>query len=255
MAQRNIDEMFTTPVYSGGRTEVTTTPLSQEERNAILRCYEMGVEHARMTAPQVAAILESQRDDFLVWAEVAKAAMDDQPITFPSKPGTIGVCWFNPQTRQYSASDDTQYNGWTIDTNEITATTAGTLDYFFGDGNASHHYKSYPTKPNRSMSVIAKDGLIEIGSTPSFMLTQIKTEATTQYGVVSEPPTFLLPAETGKGVYIHKTIGMVPLYNDLGIKWSFLPIRSCTPVIIPLGLTFYEHGFLSAPAVRAAPAT
>ena len=251
MAQRNIDEMFTTPIYSGGRTEVTTTPLSQDERNAVLRCYEMGVEHARMTAPQVAAILESQRDDFLVWAEVAKAAMDDQPITFPSKPGTIGVCWINPQSRQYSstAGDLTQYNGWTINTNEITETTAGTLGYFFGNG--TYYYKSYPTKPNRSMSVIAKDGLIEIGSTPSFMLTQIKTEATTQYGVVSEPPTFLLPAETGKGVYIHKTIGMVPLYNDLGIEWSFLPIRKCTPVIIPIGLTFYEHGFLQKPAVRS----
>lgn len=250
MVQRNIDEMFNTPIYSGGRTEVTTTPLSQDERNAVIRCFEMGVEHARMVSPQVAAILEAQRDDFMVWAEVAKAAMDDQPITFPSKPGSIGVCWINPQSLLYSSNDGyTQYNGWTNNTNEVAATTAGTLDYLFGD--ATHYYKSYPTKPYRSMSIIAKDGLIEVGTTPSFMVSQIKTEATTQYGVVSEPPTFLLPAENGKGIYVHKTIGMVPLYNDLGLKWSFLPIRSCTPVIIPAGLTFYEHGFLSEPTARS----
>lgn len=250
MVQRNIDEMFTTPIYSGGRTEVTTSPLSKDERDAVLRCYEMGVEHARMTAPQVAALLEAQRNDFLIWAEVAKAAMDDQPITFPSKPGTIGVCWLNPQSRQYSSSDGyTQYNGWTINTNEIAAVTAGTADYFFGDG--TNNYKSYPTKPYRSMSVIAMDGMLEIGTTPSFMVSQIKTEATTQYGIMSEPPTYLLPAEEGKGIYIHKTLGMVPLYFDLGLTWSFLPIRSCTPVILPIGLTFYEHGFLTAPANRS----
>lgn len=251
MVQRNIeDNMFKTPIYSGGRTELTTTQLSPDERAAVMRCFDMGVDHARMTAPQVAAILEAQRDDFLVWAEVAKAAFDDQPITFPSKPGSIGVCWLNPQSRQYSSSDGTgQYNGWTINTNEVAATTAGTLDYFFGDG--TNYYKSYATKPYRAMSVIAKDGLVEIGTTPSFMLSQIKTEATTQYGIVSEPPTFLLPAEEGKGVYIHKTIGMVPLYNDLGLMWSFLPIRSCTPVILALGLTFYEHAYLTAPAARA----
>ena len=105
------------------------------------------------------------------------------------------------------------------------------------------------------MSIIAKDGLVEIGTTPSFQIHQIKTENDTQYGIIAEPPTYMLPIEDNLGVYVHKTLGQIPLWYDLGIRWSFLPLRDCTPVVVLAGLTFYEHTFLSKPEARVPPQT
>jgi len=251
MAVREIStKTFNTSIYSGGKGSAPFTDLDEAEIQAIEACLDMGIEHFEMTSPKLARIFAAQREDFITWGGFAKAAMDDKVIGFPSKPGGIGVCWINPQSRQYSSSDGyTQYNGWTINSNEVAAITADVKDYFFGDG--THWYKSYPTAPNRSMSIIAKDGLVEIGTTPSFQVHQIKTENDTQYGIIAEPPTYMLPIDDNLGIYVHKTLGQIPLWYDLGIEWSFLPIRTCTPVVMMAGLTFYEHTFLSSPVARS----
>ena len=251
MAVREIStKTFNTSIYSGGKGSAPFTDLDEAEIQAIEACLDMGIEHFEMTSPKLARIIAAQKEDFITWGGFAKAAMDDKVIGFPSKPGGIGVCWINPQSRQYSSNDDyTQYNGWTINSNEVAAITAGMKDYFFGDG--THWYKSYPIAPNRSMSIIAKDGLVEIGTTPSFQVHQIKTENDTQYGIIAEPPTYMLPIDDNLGVYVHKTLGQIPLWYDLGIEWSFLPIRTCTPVVMMAGLTFYEHTFLSSPVARS----
>ena len=251
MAVREIStKTFNTSIYSGGKGSAPFTDLDEAEIQAIEACLDMGIEHFEMTSPKLARIFAAQRGDFITWGGFAKAAMDDKVIGFPSKPGGIGVCWINPQSRQYSSNDDyTQYNGWTINSNEVAAITAGMKDYFFGDGK--NWYKSYPIAPNRSMSIIAKDGLVEIGTTPSFQVHQIKTENDTQYGIIAEPPTYMLPIDDNLGVYVHKTLGQIPLWYDLGIEWSFLPIRTCTPVVMMAGLTFYEHTFLSSPVARS----
>ena len=253
MAVREIStKTFNTSIYSGGKGSAPFTDLDEAEIQAIEACLDMGIEHFEMTSPKLARIFAAQREDFITWGGFAKAAMDDKVIGFPSKPGGIGVCWINPQSRQFSSSDTyTQYNGWTINSNEVAAITAGTKDYFFGDG--THWYKSYPIAPNRSMSIIAKDGLVEIGTTPSFQVHQIKTENDTQYGIIAEPPTYMLPIEDNLGIYVHKTLGQIPLWYDLGIEWSFLPLRDCTPVVMLAGLTFYEHEFLPYPVKRAEP--
>jgi len=250
MAVRDIGTSFDTTIFTGGKESAPYADLAPEERQAVEACIDMGLEHMALVSPKLANIIGAQREDFITWAGFAKAAMDEKVIGFPSKPGGIGVCWINPQSRQFSGDEVyTKHNGWTINTNELAAVTAGTVDFILGDG--TDNYKSYPTAPYRSMSVVAKDGLIEIGTTPSFMVHQIKSETDTKYGIVSEAPTFQLPIESGVGVYVHKTLGMIPLWNDLGITWSVLPIRSCTPVIFLAGLTFYEHEFLSKPAVRS----
>lgn len=259
MAVREIStKTFNTSIYSGGKGSAPFTDLDEAEIQAIEACLDMGIEHFEMTSPKLARIIAAQREDFITWGGFAKAAMDDKVIGFPSKPGGIGVCWINPQSRQFSPDNDyTKHNGWTIDSNELTGVEAGELtgveagktNYFFGDED--HWYKSYPTAPNRSMSIIAKDGLVEIGTTPSFQIHQIKTENDTQYGIIAEPPTYMLPIEDNLGVYVHKTLGQIPLWYDLGIKWSFLPLRDCIPVVVLAGLTFYEHTFLPEPVKRA----
>ena len=250
MAVREIStKTFNTSIYSGGKGSAPFTDLDEAEIQAIEACLDMGIEHFEMTSPKLARIIAAQREDFITWGGFAKAAMDDKVIGFPSKPGGIGVCWINPQSRQFSSSDTyTQYNGWTINSNELAEITAGEKDYFFGDG--TNWYKSYPTTPKRSMSIIAKDGLVEIGTTPSFQVHQIKTENDTQYGIIAEPPTYMLPIDDNLGVYVHKTLGQIPLWYDLGVEWSFLPLRTCTPVVMLAGVTFYEHEFLPNPVVR-----
>lgn len=244
---------FNTPVYTGGKKEAPYTDLSPTEIDAISACLDAGFEHFAMTSPKLASIYQAQKQDIITWAGFAKAAMDNKVISYPSAPGGIGVCWINPQSIYHSGSDDTQYIGWEPNTNNVVGTggtglAAGVEDYLFGDG--SHYYKSYDVMPERAMSVILKDGLIEIGTTPSFMVHRYISESDTQYGIISEPPTYTLPIEQGVGLYLHKTLGMIPLWNDLGIKWSFLPIRSGTPTIIPVGVTFFEHSYLPIPEAR-----
>jgi hypothetical protein len=75
--------------------------LTKPEIQAIEACLDMGIEHFEMTSPKLARIIAAQREDFITWGGFAKAAMDDKVIGFPSKPGGIGVCWINPQSRQY----------------------------------------------------------------------------------------------------------------------------------------------------------
>ncbi len=237
--------VFRTEVYTGGKNEAPFTDLGPSEIDAINACLDMGIEHFNMVSPKLARIIEPQREDFFTWAGFAKAAMDDKVIGFPSKPGGLGVTWITPQSIYRSATDDTQYNGWETNSNEVEL-VAGTPKPLFGDieGTVIKYYKSYNQMPERSFSVIAKDGLIEIGSTPSFRVQRIYTESDTQYGVIAEPPTNILPIEKCTSLYVHKTIGQVPLWYDLGIRWEVLPIKSCTATIIPIGLTFYEHSFM-----------
>lgn len=248
MATREVStRTFNTSIYSGGKGSAPYSDLDDVEIQAIETCLDIGIEHFELTNPKIARILASQKNDFIIWGGFAKAAMDDKVIGFPSKPGGIGVSWINPLSRQLSG--DAEYTGnvgWDLNSNELKTLTVDKKAYLFGGGgeNEDQWYKSYPTLPKRSMSIIAKDGLIEIGTTPSFQMHQIRTENDTQYGVISEPPTYMLPIDDNLGVYVHKTIGQIPLWYDLGFEWSILPTRTCKPVVLLAGLTFFEHDFM-----------
>jgi len=244
---------FRTPIYTGRKDEAPYTDLSPTEIDAVNACLDAGFEHFAMTSPKLTSIYQAQREDILTWAGFAKAAMDNKVISYPSQPGGIGICWMNPQSIRSDAkdlaADFTEYNGWEINTHDIKLDDAGE-DYLFGD--ATHYYKSHDTPGKRAISIVLKDGLIEIGTTPSFMLQRIISESDTQYGIISEPPTYTIPIERGIGLYVHKTLGMVPLWNDLGIKWTVLPLRDVTATLLPVGITFYEHAYLSTLVRRAA---
>ncbi len=242
-------DTFSTSIYTGRKNEAPYTALAPSEEIAVHTCLDMGFEHLAMVSPKLASIYQAQRADIITWAGFAKAAMGNKVIGYPSQPGGIGVCWLNPQSIYYTDADDTANNGWDTNTNNLKEIDTLEETYLFG--SSSEYYKSYDEKPNRAMSVILKDGLVEVGTTPSFMLHQIRSESDTQYGVISESPLHMLPIEEGLGVYLHKTIGMVPLWSDLGIKWSVLPIRTGTPTVIPIGVTFYEHGYLNTLGLRS----
>lgn len=243
---------FRTIVYTGRKGEAPYTDLSEGEIAAINICLDTGFEHLGMVSPKLTSIYQAQRADILTWAGFAKAAMDNKVIGYPSRPGGIGVCWLNPWSIHPNTAeilDMSEVIGWKEDSYELKELKEGTIHYLFGsyagDETCGEYYKSYDQQPRRAMSIVMKDGLVEIGTTPSFSLHQIISESDTQYGVVNESPLNMLPVEQGLGVYLHKTIGMVPLWSDLGIKWSILPIRDGTPVVVPIGVTFYEHGYFS----------
>lgn len=247
---------FRTPIYTGRKDEAPYIDLSPTEIDAVNACLDAGFEHFAMASPKLASIYQAQREDILTWAGFAKAAMDNKVISYPSQPGGIGICWMNPQSIMYDEGDGffTEYNGWEANTHNVVLATTGAPDFTgenFLFGSDSEYYKSHDVPGKRAISVVLKDGLIEIGTTPSFMLQRIISESDTQYGIISEPPTYAIPIERGIGLYVHKTLGMVPLWNDLGIKWSVLPLRDVTATILPVGVTFYEHAYLNELAQRA----
>jgi hypothetical protein len=93
-------------------------------------------------------------------------------FTYPAQPGQLGVSFLVPQMVNYD-----QTNAPTGYANKDTwqlPTTAGTPVYILGSSTA--FYKTSSTPGQRTMMVIFQNGLIEVGTTPSFRQIQVLTQ-------------------------------------------------------------------------------
>jgi len=236
-----------------GRDTVEYEELQPAEVDAVRKAVKFYVDMVAKQAPSVARDLAEQLY-FTVEgkhlglaikvAMIAKALMDSKPITFPSRVGTIGVNPLIPQfiryvatpTADYPAYTDYPANSWDL------SLTAGRNVYLFG---SETNYFRYPSLAGRrAIAVIVQNGVVEVGTTPKIDQFRIISEASTQLGVFNVEPLVEVPVEAGKAVYQYPTPGAVILWNDMGIKWYGMPIKSGVSSIRLLGLVFYEHEFM-----------
>jgi len=244
----NIKDLFKEELNRGlnvlglGRETVEYMELEESEVDAIERCVKMGVRILEKVSPTAAKIFEEHLSIFLKFGGIAKAHFpESKPIKFPSEPGCIGVNLLFPQAIKYAATPsasvpcytDFKTNKWEIDLTE------GTRAYLLGSDTA--YYKASPQTAKHELIVICQNGIIEIGSTPKLGQFRVLSEIQQKYGIWTPHPLVDVSVEPNKQVFIYPTLGVLPVYHDLGVKLYAMPYYSGTAYIRLLGIVFYEH--------------
>ena len=231
------------PVAYLDRKTWNYAPISEEERKWIGYVFDYGLNHLRKILPSVAADIAQQREAVFQWASVAKATFPVRKnYEFPSTTGSLGVAWLFPGGIKYAATpseSEPAYTSYSTNSWDLSL-TAGTPVYFFGDG--TNFYKASPTTDKHSFILVFKDGIIELGTTPSLYAFQLKSEGKQDYGVYTVQPIKEIPVERATIAYQYPTpMGMLPISYDRGIMFGAMPDRTGTSTIKLLGLVFYEH--------------
>jgi len=235
------------------RNQVTIGSLADGEENAIKMALNTLTLSLDKISSRLAAELLSQEDAFLKWGQVAKGNFPvEKNITFPSQPGTIGVVPLFPQAIKYNATAaataNPVYTDYTSDSWDISV-TAGSISRMFGGAadTAPNYYKAASTTATTAQAgnefiVVAQNGVIEKGTTPKMHQWRLLAQTEQKYGVYTDSPLLDETIELGRNLYQHPTLGMIPVYRDLGIWWGFQADQvGGVDSIRLLGLAFFEH--------------
>lgn len=234
-------------IYFGGRNDLEYVQLTQDEISDIAKCFDLGMSRLAKISPTLAAEIMPQKSMFIKWGGVAKAKFPGtKSISFPGQSGNIGVNFLCPALLKYYVTPSTTYPCWSsypVNSWDLTL-TAGTEAYFFGAGSTSY-YKASPTDQKHQLTVIAKNGVIELGTSPKIDQMRLYSQADTRYGPWVAHPLVDVTIEPNKTIYQYPTIGAVPLYHDFGIQWGIMPKTTGVSTIKLIGLSFYEHDLFS----------
>jgi len=231
------------PVFFGDRESVEYEELAVEEKRAINKVFNYGINQLRKVSPVVAKDIERQRGIALKVGSIFKAMLPGKKdYTFPSETGKLSASWLFPGAIRYVATasaDNPAYSSYKLNSWDIDL-TAGTAIYFFGDG--TNFYKASPTTYKHSMLLVFYNGIVEIGSTPKLQAFRLYGEGVSKYGAYAISPIVEEEIEEGKLIYQYPTpLGATPIFFDKGIMWGAMPLETGTATIKLLGLVYYEH--------------
>jgi hypothetical protein len=263
--QARISEMFSPEanagirVFSGGKDLIDIADMAQEERDAILYCFDQNVKKIENISPKLAAGLRPQREAMVKFAQIAKGTFPEtKTYSYPGQQGGLAVDFLSPATFRYgdaTAVGMTEYLGidGTIGTTQNgtwdIAMAAGTTKFILGK-TAVTYYKGCGTTDKHSYVVLFQDGIIELGTTPKVDQMQFKSELMDKYTPIAMQPLMTQSIEEGRSIYQYSTPGMIPVSHQTGVNISIHPIYTGTANIPLLGMVFYETSF--NPAVMAA---
>jgi len=248
-------------VFSPSKTTISYVELSKSEKDAINDYLGIQLDLLQYQSDVLYKIVKKQVDAGLVEkaAGIFKGKIQDKgtftypaqqgkiqdkgTFTYPAQPGQLGVSFLVPQLVNYNqqaaptgyASKDT----WQI------PTTAGTPAYILG--NSSTYYMTSSTPGQRAMMVIFQDGIVEVGTTPSFRQLQIQTQLNSSYGPMGLTPLVDVEVERGKNLYIYPTPGAIVVPYDVGVKLLAMPYRT-NPTgeeVRLVGVMLYEYNFFN----------
>jgi len=229
-------------VLVGGLGGLPVEPFTGDEERAFNKFIEDAIDALTDISDEIAKDFEQQATLFKNLGEVFKAKVD-KPFggDLPSS-GQFGAGLIVPQDIRYVATASSTYpaysdynlNKWTI------PLTAGTAAYLLGDG--TNFYKASPTVGSRAIMCIMKNGIIEVGTTPSFNQFLAKTEKTS-YPAYSVHPLVDQPIERDLVIYRYNVPFAIPVFYDFGIMFGGMPTVSKTSEIRLIGVIFYEYDF------------
>jgi len=249
-------------LFEGGRADVSIATLSANESAAVMRAFDDGVEILRKVSPNLYADIVKQRSAALTLAQLAKGTLSTtgavKQITYPSQVGTIGVTWLTPQAIRYALAPSATYPAYTdylADTWNLNL-TAGQLVNLLGSATITQNtppatpdtvtinnrYQACPASNQHEFFFVFQNGVVEIGSSPGIEQWHIETAQANKYGIYTTIPINEQTIEANKTIYQYNTLGIVPVYFDMGINWYGLARVSQTSTIKLLGMVFYEHG-------------
>jgi len=225
---------------------IEISDFNDQEKDLFNAFIEYATESLKRIDSNIASDFSSQKDLILAFAKVFKAKIGNKPFggIMPSS-SQFGIGLLIPQDIKYvdtpSAEQPayTDYDGhdWKL------SLTAGTPVYLFG--SASEYYKANPVVGQRSMIIVLKNGLIEVGTTPSINQIKIETEKI-NYTPFRLHPLVDVPISKDKAIYQYQTPMAIPIWYDFGIKISAMPIESTTADLRILGVVLYEYGYYSS---------
>ena len=233
-------------LYGGLESVNVEETISDEETAKWNDFFEESVDVLSKISSVIANDLESQKSFYESLLKIFKAKVSKAyGGIFPTS-SQFGSALIVPQDIKYNATPSSTYpcytdyttNSWNIDL------TAGSGAYLLG--SASAFYKASPTVGSRAIFGIMKNGIIEIGTTPSFNQFIITTEKT-NYPAYNVHALIDQPIETGyKPIYRYNLPFAIPVFYDFGIKLAGMPTVSKTSDVRLIGILFYEHDFKSA---------
>jgi hypothetical protein len=267
--------------FFGGKNTVDFDPLSTNEELAVQKCWRKNISFIQDVSANIGAQLAAQETVMVKMAGVAKAVFPElKTVNFPGIPGGITADFITPQSLfwvrnpQWGGSSTsaaagsgatgtyTDYGAYSDESPAGTycggvglmntfdvVLTAGTPVYLFGGtpGAASistQFYNASQVTEAHSFSVLAADGLIEIGTTPKLSHLVQNSQVQNMYSPIAFQPMVDLPLSGGQNLYQYNTVGVTPLMHNFGMQLAVLPKQSGKSNLRWMGMSFYEYNFL-----------
>lgn len=227
--------------------DVSHVELTGDERQCLRYVFNQGLKFLEKVAPSIASDIRKQEELVYLFAGVAKATFPTRrSYAYPPSPNNLSVAWLFPQAIRYAATpSDAQpcYTSYPANSWDVPC-TAGTNVWLFGDG--TNFYRASPTADAHSFVLVFKDGLVEVGSSPTFQQFLLRSEAMPKYGPYTVEPIKEIPVEPGKAIYQYETpygALFIPHTAGSGVMWGAKPMESGSRKVKLLGLVFYEFDF------------
>jgi len=232
-------------VLIGGLGTLESKPFNDLEAKKFDKFISDSAVVLEKVSAEIAADFRENAAFFKSVGEVFKAKVDKAFAGILPSSGQFGVGLIIPQDIRYVAtasSSEPAYSDYNLNSWDILF-TAGTERFLLG--SSTNFYKARPTVGSRCALVIVKNGIVEVGTTPSFNQIRVITERT-NYPVLSVHPLVDQPIKEGYVIYRYNLPFNIPIFYDFGIKLSVMPMVTRTSNVRLIGVCFYEYDHRSA---------
>ena len=219
---------------------------SEDELDLFDKFFKEVSDAMELVSPYVANELRNQKELILRIGEIFKAKVNDK--TFggsPPSPGQIGVAVLAPFDLHYTDSPSATEPAYTAysNANWKLSITAGNAVYLLGD--ATNFFKASPTVGRRAMGIIIKNGIVEVGTSPSFLQFYARTEKV-DYAPWRAHTLQDQPVDPDRPIYVYSTPFAIPLWYDFGVRMAAMPNRDGVADLRLVGVIFYEYDYYSS---------
>jgi len=227
-------------VLIGGLGALTVRKMTDKESELFNKFIDDSVDVLEKISPEIARDFKSQGALFKSFVEAFMGKVDKAFGGILPASGQIGVGLIIPQDIRYVATPSSSlpaYSDYDLNSWDISL-TAGTPAYLFGSATA--FFKPKPTVGERCAICIMKNGIIEVGTTPSVNQIQFTTERV-NYPAFAIHPLVDQPIERGYTIYRYNLPFAVPMFYDFGVKLALMPTVTKKSNIRPIGIIAYEY--------------
>jgi len=235
-------------VFSPSKTTIPYVELDPSEEAAIDNYLGIQLDIMQDQSPVLYRIVKKQVDAGLVKtaAGIFKGKLQGNgTFTYPAQPGQLGVSFLIPELVNYNQS--AAPTGYANSDSWLLPTKAGTPAYILGGTTPPFFYMTSRTPGQRAMMVVFQNGLVEVGTTPSFRQIQVVTQINESYGPMGIEPVVDLEVEKGKNLYVYPTPGALIVPYDVGVGMAAMPYRT-NPTgeeVRLVGVMLYEYNFFA----------
>lgn len=232
-------------ILIGGLGALDREPFVEDEVSVFNKFAEDSVDVLDKISPEIAKNFKDQVPLFRSVGEAFKAKVDKAFGGILPSSGQFGVGLIIPQDIRYvvtPSATNPAYSDYTLNSWKLSL-TAGTRINILGDG--TNFFKARPTTLYRCAMVIMKNGIIEVGTSPSLNQFLVKTERTS-YPAFTIHPLVDQPIEEGYTIYRYNLPFAIPLFHDFGVMLQGMPTISKTSEIRLFGVIFYEYDHRAA---------